>query len=1115
MGAALSLQEGEACEGGLAVAPPTMADVIRERKKKAGGAGLGTLRRRLAAAARRPKDSRPDRGCEHARFIRSVVSSWRVAEVFVLCEQLEAGAALRDLCTQAELAREPAQALHIDLAAALHTRWWCDVELVGAGWSIPAHRAILAARSSYFRNLMLRYPTSQWRVPLEGPGARLSREEMEACLVALYSGTMPSLCTHSCSKWERGSQDQLDIINVDNTGTLRSLHGCSCYEGSARRRTHSEGGVRRAATALGFSPDSLHRDMRYLLDSGEYADSRLVFRLEGGCGVQYGFRTALELPVHRVILAARSRFFRSVMTRRTSNPSSSTANSNAHSGCVCVDEKVLPRRFARALLHAAYTDQVDLSLIGRASTPPSTNNNAPTNASSSPWPGVARSAGGNTTNSGSSALDDAFQLYEIARFLEMPIVVQGCEDCIVEALSPETLPGVLRWACAPHASQWVHRQAMRYLRDEFPTIMSHAAAVRLPRTALAEALSSPFLQASEAQALRALMRWGVHHQPQPQQREPNVVWHTAHSVSRRVGGGGRRRDVSDAAVREALADLITLVRVEHLPPDNELLQQAIRRGLIDPPAVPEETGSADAWLGRGSYRPARCFLPYLDELKALLEEQAAPEAEVARVRRARLTHRIPDTLYMVAAARNTTDSPAPAESSGAESAWCVSPRALGALRTRLRELSAAPPAATALKLHSGNPPPVYRQTNDSRVSHGNTGDSPMPAESTGAESAWCVSPRALGALRTRLRELSAAPPAATALKLHSGNPPPVYRQIALRAVREILEEPWTGERQECSRTLSGSGSLRCASAGSLRSAPSLHIPIDTTTRAGTCRRELPSRPDSSHRSSMAECSTLAARLSAAVPDVAMAPNANTHLLTNRDYCRHPPPAEYGPVLQLDLGDGATHTPRPGSRAFRAAHSAERARREQQGHSSHTHSTHSSHSVAAAIVPALAARTRQDEDERRAALQLSVIRAYSGFVPVAGGSPLLHTRRSPAPHPHYRELPPYATVRNRTTPSPSLSGGSRVELPALTHRRDDGRLSVGASVGASVTPQLVVGGVGGVAAGEASSRSPSASPRRTRRDTLYRDYRLEATYGPSTGPGSASGGSRGPSPNNYA
>lgn len=52
-----------------------------------------------------------------------MVSSWRLAEVFLLCEELEAGAALRDLATQADLAREPARALHADLAAAYKDRY--------------------------------------------------------------------------------------------------------------------------------------------------------------------------------------------------------------------------------------------------------------------------------------------------------------------------------------------------------------------------------------------------------------------------------------------------------------------------------------------------------------------------------------------------------------------------------------------------------------------------------------------------------------------------------------------------------------------------------------------------------------------------------------------------------------------------------------------------------------------------------------------------------------------------------------------------------------------------------------------------------------------------------
>lgn len=57
------------------------------------------------------------------------------------------------------------------------------------------------------------------------------------------------------------------------------------------------------------------------------------------------------------------------------------------------------------------------------------------------------------------------------RFLEMPIVVQGCEDAIVEALSPDTLPAVLRWASAPHASPWVHR----YQFPPFLPTVEHAS----------------------------------------------------------------------------------------------------------------------------------------------------------------------------------------------------------------------------------------------------------------------------------------------------------------------------------------------------------------------------------------------------------------------------------------------------------------------------------------------------------------------------------------------------------------------------------------------------------------------------------------------------------------
>lgn len=56
-----------------------------------------------------------------------------------------------------------------------------------------------------------------------------------------------------------------------------------------------------------------------------------------------------------------------------------------------------------------------------------------------------------------SALEEAMELYQIGRFLELDILAQGCEDLILDWLTPESLPGVLRWGAQPHGSAWVHR----------------------------------------------------------------------------------------------------------------------------------------------------------------------------------------------------------------------------------------------------------------------------------------------------------------------------------------------------------------------------------------------------------------------------------------------------------------------------------------------------------------------------------------------------------------------------------------------------------------------------------------------------------------------------------
>lgn len=51
----------------------------------------------------------------------------------------------------------------------------------------------------------------------------------------------------------------------------------------------------------------------------------------------------------------------------------------------------------------------------------------------------------NTGRSRPTPLEEVMELYQIGRFLELEIVTQGCEDLILEWLTIETLPAVLRY----------------------------------------------------------------------------------------------------------------------------------------------------------------------------------------------------------------------------------------------------------------------------------------------------------------------------------------------------------------------------------------------------------------------------------------------------------------------------------------------------------------------------------------------------------------------------------------------------------------------------------------------------------------------------------------------
>ena len=108
----------------------------------------------------------------------------------------------------------------------------------------------------------------------------------------------------------------------------------------------------------------------------------------------------------------------------------------------------------------------------------------------------------------------------------------------------------------------------------------------------------------------------------PSVLEPNLLSHTAHSVSKK---GVKRRDLNDKELSQILSDLLPLVRVDHLLPANsEVLVNAVKRGLLSLP-LSASLGSEDAqlhrmaaWTGRtnsGAFLKPRLFMPYYEEAK--------------------------------------------------------------------------------------------------------------------------------------------------------------------------------------------------------------------------------------------------------------------------------------------------------------------------------------------------------------------------------------------------------------------------------------------------------------------------------------------------------------------
>ncbi|KAE9421614.1 hypothetical protein Angca_006346, partial [Angiostrongylus cantonensis] len=231
---------------------------------------------------------------------------------------------------------------------------------------------------------------------------------------------------------------------------------------------------------------------------------------------------------------------------------------------IVLDEALLPRGFAPVVMHFLYTDELDFSMI------------CDTSISQSSLSEARAIVAGRSPH---SSLHRAIQLIHIARFFSLNKLVQLCEDVVVSSLCQESCVSILTWA-ADGGSDYVAHCAQSYLETEFSHIATSHCLFDITLESLVKCVQSQFTQATEVEILEAVIRWGEHELlRRMEEREPNVVADTTHSISRR---GVKRGDLNETELRAILAPIASHLRIDYvLPPFHQSLNAAYCRGILE------------------------------------------------------------------------------------------------------------------------------------------------------------------------------------------------------------------------------------------------------------------------------------------------------------------------------------------------------------------------------------------------------------------------------------------------------------------------------------------------------------------------------------------------------
>ncbi|XP_045427946.1 BTB/POZ domain-containing protein 7 isoform X3 [Pipistrellus kuhlii] len=336
----------------------------KPQDKKKRTSGLATLKKKFI------KRRKSNRSADHAKQMRELLSGWDVRDVNALVEEYEGTSALKELSLQASLARPEARTLQKDMADLYEYKYCTDVDLIFQETCFPVHRAILAARCPFFKTLLSSSPEYGAEIIMDISTAGIDMPMFSALLHYLYTG-------------EFGMEDSR-FQNVDILVQLSEEFG---------------------------TPNSLDVDMRGLFDYMCYYDVVLSFSSDSELVEAFGGNQNCldeEHKAHKAVISARSPFFRNLLQRRIRTGEEITDRTLRTPTRIILDESIIPKKYAKVILHCMYTDVVDLSVLHCS---PSVGSLSEVQALVAGKPNMTRA-------------EEAMELYHIALFLEFNMLAQ-------------------------------------------------------------------------------------------------------------------------------------------------------------------------------------------------------------------------------------------------------------------------------------------------------------------------------------------------------------------------------------------------------------------------------------------------------------------------------------------------------------------------------------------------------------------------------------------------------------------------------------------------------------------------------------------------------------------